>query len=274
MKKILYVLLTALLLIGVFAIGASASAPVFVQEEDEYIAEKIEAIKKEVDIESRYWVSPGILAFREWFDTLNKYKHDKTEQGLEDALSEVMADVEGTAEYEALCAFLDNDVALKAAYAEGTLRDKLITLHTAVYNLLAAGCKKIAIEFFVPEVLAIAEELSKIFKLSLVFENAELTQEKRAEMEEKAKNNTIISNLERNHDNALKAGNFEAALQNAKNVLKEYKQILAEYGILPTYLRYCLPAVGYTMLLAPVCYGLTYWIIKRTSRKQRAVYAK
>ena len=45
-------------------------------------------------------------------------------------------------------------------------------------------------------------------------------------------------------------------------------------GALSAYLRYCLPAVGYTMLLAPICYGLTYWIIKRTSRKQRSVYAK
>ena len=45
-------------------------------------------------------------------------------------------------------------------------------------------------------------------------------------------------------------------------------------GALFTYLRYCLPSGAYTMLLAPVCYGLSYWIVKRTSRKQRNIHVK
>ena len=38
-------------------------------------------------------------------------------------------------------------------------------------------------------------------------------------------------------------------------------------------LRFSLPTLAYIMLVAPVCYFLAYWIVKRTSRKQRQVIA-
>ena len=42
-------------------------------------------------------------------------------------------------------------------------------------------------------------------------------------------------------------------------------------GYLFTFLRYSLPSLAYTLALAPLCYYLTWFVVKRTSRRQRQV---
>ena len=246
MKKFLSVVLAVLVLIGVFAVGASAISlegftnvgeAVVAQETDDDIAKKIKAIMYEADGEfvMRFLASPAVFACSEYFrysNIKNALKSGKTEQALDEALKEIDADLyEASAEYQAFRAFTKDEAALRAAYEAGTLKDELTVFYNALYDQGISCYEPLANEFFLPEALAAAAEFSKFYSLAYVFMLAELTQEKYAEID--AKYGTIWNKwVKAEILPALNEGNFEEAIRLIKNAVKELEKLLADYGII------------------------------------------
>jgi len=223
-KKLLAVVLAAMMMCGVLAVGASA-VPIAAQGtfEEDFAAFKQEA---EDNATLRVWISPTIV-YEIFADREYAFKDGKTKKGLSEAEDKLMAEAKDSAECKALQTFLDNEDALRAAHADGTLKDKLFALYKAFYDVYIDEVDALAIEYFRPDALAYATEYSKFNALAFVFDCADLAPEKRAEIKEKFNNYAAWSTR-----NALDEGNLEEALRIVKAATKEFEKILAEYGII------------------------------------------
>ena len=240
MKKLVGVVLAALVVLGVFTVGVSAvsvldftaSAPVIAQGDEDDIDEKINVITWDVYNKLRDKVAYSLPMIALELSHVEKaYKSGQTYDALLDALTAMGVWLSDSVEYNTIYTFLDNNAALRAAYADGTLEDKLTELYNAAYDPYLAEFEKLVKDFFVTDALAFSEECLNFRKLEIAsgkaLRESNLTDKKLSEVKEKL--NVIWERYV--YDAALEKGDFEEAIKIIKNRINEWKKILAEYGI-------------------------------------------
>jgi len=271
MKKILSVLLATLMLLGTFAISASAislkefptvdeetaaifgraesSAPVFISSEAE-IAEEDEVDEAEAkfradvnawfeevwaNYEEKTHTSPAYFLIHFLSNNKKAYKDGKTLEGLliaynsatknmpaADALDAFMNPAEG--DYEAA---LD---AIRAEYKAGTLYKKIVDLHEAALKEELAINETLANEFFSKDALAFAKTYTKYTALYFALYNADLTDEKLAEIEKELEG-IWTNEFDKALDKAIEDGDFKEANRLMKNIVTNYTKVLSNYGV-------------------------------------------
>jgi len=251
MKKVLSVLLATLLLLGVFAVGASAferptieqakqsrfnpfpAANLSAQADDDKLPEEILTIMEEVVMDAliRLFTSEVMMA-----DMLAEmpaaYKLGKTAEDLEKAIGAVDAKLNASQQKKDLDAFLADTEAIKAAYTKGTLKNDLAKLYNAVIDFQIAEMKKVLKEFFTADAMNFLAAYGAFFALILKIDQADLTTAQAAALE--AKMNALdkkYSNFDKDLNTYLKAGNFKQATKLLKNVTKDLKKIMADFGL-------------------------------------------
>ena len=249
-KKLLAVLLAAMMMCGVFAVGVSAvsfedfmnlkksatlsaaegSAPAIVQGEDDdkfaedfvdflYAAELYAGAKLES--------SSAAMACVYFMHNENSFKNRKAQKDFNDALESALKD---SAEHKARDTFMNDSAAIKAAYTDGSLRGKLIDLHLACAIREIAIYEKLVPEYFIPDAMVFGEEFRKITSLTLALAGSGVTKEQRAEIN--AKIDAIATDeLNAKLLKAIDEGDAKEAARIVTYVRKEYEKVLAEYGI-------------------------------------------
>jgi len=247
MKKTLSVLLATLMLLGVFAVGASAfelptvekakqsrfnplpAANLSAQAAGAELSPEIEAILDQVSLEAflRFYVKIMMA------DTLSgipaAYKAGKTETDLANILDAIDTAIEGSKQVKDLNAFLADTEAIKAAYANGTLKDELTRLYNAVFGLYFSELQKALREVFTADAMDFFEASSELADLTFIVMQADLTPEQRTSLE------ATIRALDMKYgdmDVNLENGNFKEAAKLLKSYTKDLKKIMAEFGLI------------------------------------------
>jgi len=253
MKKTLCVFLTALMFLGAFAVGASASAstgsfeefayvnasaplgiaefsaPVFAQDAaDEQYAKDILAIMAAVmgNATQRAIAAPAFVLIDILGTNPKAYNSGKTKAALDIARGALDSEHYFSAYY----AFCADEAKVNAAYDNGTLKDKLLELTNAAIDQYIAAHDPLLAEYFTPKARTYANEFSKILNLALIFANADLTVELRAEIT--AKLDAVTAGIEKSLEDALNAGDFDKATKIVKDAAKKIEKILADYGLI------------------------------------------
>jgi len=246
MKKILSVFLAALMLVGVFAVSASAisleesptmeasaldlaerSAPVFVQGDDPF-AEDFESIQREVGTaaaEANFLTSTYIKMIRDILEHRpNAYKNGMAQADFLRALAAI-----NTAQpaNDALNAFLDDEAALREAYAAGTLRETLLSLCNAVYAEQVSIVEQAAKECFKPDALTYAFTYAEFHSLMNVLNKANLNSTQLADI----RRGIDMSVLNDKLNFALLAGNYKKAAGIINGLIEDYSKAMAKYGL-------------------------------------------
>jgi len=171
--------------------------------------------------------SPAAMAYSSFAHNKNSFKSSKAQREFHKALE---AALKASAEHNARDAFMSDDAAIKAAYADGTLKNKLVELYVACAKKEIAIYEKLVPEYFIPDAMAFGEEYRKILELYFTFLLAGLPKETHDEVN--AKIGIILTNeLGDKLNKAIDNSDVKEAAKIVKNARKELEKILAEYGI-------------------------------------------
>jgi len=219
-KKLLAVLLAMLMLCGLFAVGASADLDPFRHE--------LNVIHGEISAKCvrRLMYSPDHVACQ-----LNKLRGNenaiKSGKKLQEFQDAYYAATDNMAEWNIIEDFLRDEAKLRAALADGTLREKLDVLYNAYGDAMIAIEEALASEYFVDGVMAFAKAYTEHEWLLNAANDADLPEDTRAEVNEKVGS---ISWVKVNA--AWDEGNFDEATRLLKGLSDDLEQLLAEYGII------------------------------------------
>ena len=242
-KKLLAVVLAAMMMCGVLAVGASAvsvgdfvkverpaafgaagiSAPVDAQGEDEDIAAILAEAETMFKEKCEYAVP--YFAYANFFVKENAYKPGKTMQAFT-AAHTAAVQAATAPKQDAISAFLKDNAAVKAAYANGTLKDTLFAMYDDFADEFIAITERFVNEYFITDVLVFSEEYIRLIKLFIIFENANLTQEQADEID------IPIANNESKIETALEEGNYKESIKLTKDLADEIERVLVKYGII------------------------------------------
>ena len=247
MKKILSVLLATLMLLGVFAVGASAfelptleqakQSPYNPFAEAELTAQAeaadplppdITDIMEESTKEALIRLMTEAIMASVLADIPAAYKDGKNPLELNARMLVVNATVASSQQMKDLNAFLGNPEAIKAAHANGTLKADLAKLYNAVIDLQASEMNKLINEFFTKDAIDYLNAYSELAKLLFTVELADLTTEQKAAIAAEMK---ALEEKYKNVDIDIKAGDFKAATKLIKSFTKDLRKILVKYGL-------------------------------------------
>jgi len=251
MKKLLSVLLAALILFGVFAIGANAMsieeflpaaaensailaiaetpAPVFAEDAGDEFAKKFPDIFMEAKkpANEKFEASDAFNVLFLLADREKAYQPGKTAEQLDDAIDAAVAD---TAAVKELNAFLADEAALKAAYADGTLKDKLIAMNIAVTDVRIAAIERLLPDYLLADALTYAKEATKLLNLAAKLEDAGLSEAQYITVMVQLMD-VFSSKRTEQLTNALNDGNYKEAAKIARYATTKCERVFARYGI-------------------------------------------
>ena len=254
MKKILSVLLAALMLFGVFAIGASAMsiddflpaaaedsgtsdlvkfpASVAAQGGGEQFEAEFAAISEELKVqyEARRAGSPACIAYRLLRDDEKAIVSGKTTKEFRDAYPAAINAEPITKAVADLDAFSNDKAAQKAEYEAGTLQQKLTSLYNTLTDAEIAVCEALASEFFTNDAMIFAKAFSNFAKFSVAYEHADLA---KTEYDAFAKqvDDILTSEFFEKASKAQTDGDYKKAARLFDEAMRKLVKVMDEYGI-------------------------------------------
>jgi len=253
MKKTLSVILAALMLLGMFAVSASAlprtdfplteineaaasvlfAFPSLVSAEGGVAAaaltDDLTAYRKEAaDLaDNALSLSLAYVILSELQYHTAAYQAGKTIVEFTNALAAL--DWKNSAETLAIDAFLDDTAAVEAAYANGTLRDVLISLYAAAATQRIVSVEILAKEFFHADALAYATANNNYYKALDALSSLTLTEKEYIEISKKM-NRIVTPFATAKIVAALNNGDYKKAASLVNDIVKDVEKIVANHG--------------------------------------------
>jgi len=253
MKKTLSVILATLMLLGMFAVSTSAfsrpdfplteinetataellafPAPVSAQDEggDTFSAD-LKAFQTEaIDLANqKLFASQAGVILTELQFIPTAYKDGKTLPDF--AAAATALDISNSPESKAIDAFLANETERRADHANGSLKNKLISLYIIAVDQRIAVLENLAKEFFTADALAYAAANSAYYQLNVTLSNANLTQKEYNEIS-KIMNLIVSPFVVSRISTELQNGNFKEAAKLVNDIVSEMEKVFADYGI-------------------------------------------
>jgi len=232
MKRILVILLAALMFLGVFAVGAGA-----VGYDDLTAEQKAQFDKIYTDSTSIYWQfklytsCATVAADTSLFNEKAMIDETKMDEYL-GKIREAEDEVKATAAYREYDAFCDDEEALVAAFLAGTLKADLEAKLDAYWEEIYIRYRPLNSAYLKPEFIAFTEAVETVYELEMILMFfSGLSQEKIMEIKRQAE--ALVAEYGFSINQIVEQGNWAEGKATLDDMNAKMRALLVREGVIP-----------------------------------------